>query len=201
MKVLINLIRGVLVLLWVLILAVNVRLYTDENQSGHVPPQLGGYAPWTVADGQMEPELKKGDLAMIQMDQMAQPGDKVLFRREDGGLGLSRIIGTSEGRLILKADNADESAFVEPNVVEGLCVTYLPGFGPAAEFLRSLPGLVLIAILGLVLIVLPGVTPRAGRGGRPGGSHGPVRPVEPVRSTRGASKTRGSRGGGYTPRH
>ena len=199
MRVLINLLRGVLMLLWVLVLAVNARLYTEESHSGSVPPQIGEYAPWTVAGGQMEPELKKGDLAIIQMERMAQPGDKVLFRREDGSLGLSRIIGTSEGQLILKADNAEESAFVEPGVVKGICVTYLPGFGPAAEFMRSLPGLALIAIAGLVLIVLPGVTPRAGKGGRPGPRR-PAGTMEPARNTRNAPSARSSRDG-YTPRH
>ncbi len=170
MKAAIQILRGMLCLLWLLLLGGNLLLFLDEHQ----PPQLAGWVGWHVSDTQMEPGLSQDDLALIQLDAQAQPGDMVLYAQENRQ-GLSRIIGTSEGQLILKPDGSEESLFVAPQAIQGVCVTYIPGFGPAAQAMRSLPGLIGIFVVGLVLVALPGLF---------------LRPARPARSN-----------GGYTARH
>jgi len=141
MKVLIQLLRAVLTLIWALVLVVGVRLYLDETVDGSHPPQLMGQGLWSVTDSRMEPAYKTGDLVLVEMGKTAQPGDAVLVqgRKE---LELSRIIGTSEGQFILKPDGAEESVLMAPESVAG--------------FLRSLMGLGAVFLVGVVLIFLPG---------------------------------------------
>lgn len=162
MKAAIQLLRGILCILWLLLLGVNLLLFLDETSSGHHPPQLAGWMGWHVADARMEPALSQDDLALISLDVQAQPGDMVLFVQENRR-DLSRIIGTSEGQLILKPDGSEESLLLAPENIQGVCVTFLPGFGPAAQAMHSLPGLIGIFLAGLILIVLPGLLLRPAR--------------------------------------
>ncbi len=193
MKAMIRLLQGLLALVWIALLAGAVLLHVSEA-AGDIPPQISGWACWTAEDSSMAPEIQKGDLAIIRMGAEARPGDPVLCQRveEGGGLVLCRIIGTSEGQLILKGDGGENSFLAPPSAVAGVCETYLPGFGAPAEFLRSLPGIALIAIGGALLIVL-GAAPRSGKNRR--GSRRDAQPVEIL--------THGTRAGRnhYTPRH
>lgn len=155
MRLLIQLLRAVLALVWALVMAVGVRLYLDGTVAGSQPPQLAGRGLWSVADGRMEPAYSRGDLVLVEMGRPAQPGDAVLVTGT-AGLELSRIIGTSEGQFILKPDGGEESVLAGPEAVAGVCGEYLPGFAGAAEFLGSLPGLGVVFVVGAALLLLPG---------------------------------------------
>lgn len=171
--------QGILTLLWALLLAGSVCLYAD-SAAGSDPPGLGGWAGYVVEDAAMEPELASGDLAVIKKGADAKPGDMVLCR-EGERAAVTRIIGTTEGQMILQADNSGESRLAQPGEIEGVCTTYLPGFGPAFRFLSSIPGIASVGLLGLLLIVLPGFLLRA--------------PKEQ------SARPRKPRQGGYTARH
>ena len=146
MKTAIRMMQGILTLLWALLLAGSVCLYAD-SAAGSDPPGLGGWAGYVVEDAAMEPELASGDLAVIKKGADAKPGDMVLCR-EGERAAVTRIIGTTEGQMILQADNSGESRLAQPGEIEGVCTTYLPGFAS-------------VGLLGLLLIVLPGFLLRA----------------------------------------
>ncbi|MEY8311167.1 S24 family peptidase [Oscillospiraceae bacterium 42-9] len=192
MKGIINLLRVLLIGVWGLVLTVCVSLYFDT----HSPRQLpGGHAPWTVADSAMEPSYRKGDLAILDMKQAAEPGDAVLVKGETGLL-FRRIIGTTGGQYIFKGDGGEESFLAGAQAVTGVCVAYLPGCGDAAAFLYSLPGILLVAAVGLALIILPGrlsedkkAVPKASQ------------PVEPAASPDGPPRPARAPRDRYTPRH
>lgn len=199
MKALITLIRVILIGIWGVALAVCIRFHFDDGE----PPRMGDYAPWTVADSAMEPSYAKGDLVIFNVKAEAQPGDAVLVR-EGRKLAFTRIIGTTEDQLILKGDGSEETALAEYYAVVGVCTTYLPGCGAAADFLQSLPGIAVVFLVGLVLIILPGVTLlRSGKGRRrsPQESTEPVQAVaRPAPSSRSASRIRTGQDR-YKPRH
>ena len=192
MKGIINLLRVLLIGVWGLVLPVCVSLYFDA----HSPRQLpGGHAPWTVADSAMEPTYRKGDLAILDMKQAAEPGDAVLVKGETGPL-FRRIIGTTGDQYIFKGDGGEESFLAGPQAVTGVCVAYLPGCGDAAAFLYSLPGILVVAAVGLALIILPGrlsedkkAAPKA------------PQPVEPAASPDGPPRPARAPRDRYTPRH
>lgn len=159
MKGLIRTIQAVLTVIWLALLALSVLLYMSSEKDEL--PGISRWAGFAVTDSSMEPELAPGDLAVISMGEAAQPGDSILYRDSSGSLALTRIIGTSEGQLILKADNQENSLLAADDEVLGVCAGYMPGFGGPFSFLCSLAAIIVIAIAGLVLVVLPGFLLRA----------------------------------------
>lgn len=206
MRVMINLIRAALIGVWGVVLAVGLGLYFDDNN----PPRImGGYAPWTVQDSAMAPSYYKGDLAVMNMTQKAQPGDAVLVQAE-GGLLFRRIIGTTEDQYILKGDGGEESFLAGAQSITGVCAAYLPGCGAAAEFLYSLPGIAVVCVVGLALFILPGRMTRKTRKK----SSRRVQPVQAAGPDQAPGRERPERGwerperrqerpgrNRYTPRH
>lgn len=185
MKGLIRFIQVILTIVWLALLALSVTLYMSSNEN-----ELPGISQWkgfAVTDNGMEPELSPGDLAVIGMGDTPKAGDIVLCRDGSGDLTITRIIGTSEGQLILKSDSLDNSRLAAADEVLGVSVGYAQGLGEPLRFLCSLTGVIVIAAAGLLLVVLPGFMLRTPKP-RPVQTNSPERPQRP-------------RQGGYTPRH
>lgn len=183
MKGMIRLIQALLAVIWVSLLVLSVLLFMNV-QNGELP----GVSQWrglVISDTSMEPELLPDDLAVIHMGAASLPGDTVLCMDSSGRPALSRIIGTSEGQLILKADNLEDGHLASESDILGVMSTYIPGFGPAFQFLCSLPGIIVIFAAGLVLIVLPSLFLRT--------------PPPPKPPRRPAKRT--PRRDSYVPRH
>ncbi len=156
MKALIWTIRVVLALVMAgLIAASGMLLYSFQVQKAD-PPVLLGYAPFTVANGEMTPSLYPGDLAILRMGPECVPGDIVAFRKE-GELVLRRVVGTSEEMYITQQEafGQPDVDLLDPAQVEAVCVTYLPGCGTVAEFLYSPVGLAILVVLALAVLVVP----------------------------------------------
>lgn len=154
MKAVIQILRGLLALLWIFLLTGDLLLFTSQSD----PPEAFGYMFFTVGDAAMEPELHSGDLALIKKGKAAQPGD-VIFYKGPQGPALGRIVGTSQGQSIIQADNVSESKalLMDPAATDQVLVTYLPGFGGAAALLCSPGGIAALGVVGAALIFLPGL--------------------------------------------
>lgn len=223
MKVLIRTIQAILTVIWLALLALSVMLYMSSEKDEL--PGISHWAGFVVTDSSMKPELVPGDLAVISMEETAQPGDGILYRDSSGSLALTRIIGTSEGQIILKADNQADSRLAASDEVLGVYVGYMPGLGAPFRFLCSLTGIIVIFAAGLILVALPGFLLRTPAPSKPARSRQPQpervqrstseriqrpaseRPRQPMpeRSQRPAAQSsqqpRPPRKGGYTPRH
>lgn len=161
MKAFIWIVRILLVLVLLVLLVASGALLYSSNVKQESPPTLLGYAPFTVANGEMTPSLYPGDLAILRMGSQCQPGDIVAFQ-QDGELLLRRIVGTSEGMYITQ-----QEAFGQPDVnlldparVVAVCTTFLPGCGALAAFLYSPAGLAVLVVLGLALLLVPALLSR-----------------------------------------
>ena len=152
------------------------------------PAQVGGGTSYAIIVGNsMEPELHRGDLAIVRERSTYRPGDVVLYdSRELGTKVLHRIVRVEDGRFVLKGDNNDFLDVERPTgeqIVGSLWLT-APAVGRATEWLRQplhsalLVGLVtLIALgggLGAGAVVLRGSGPR-----RPLRRIAALRPVPP----------------------
>lgn len=220
MKKMIRLIQGILTVIWLAVLALSIALFTSTRGNGL--PGISGWRLYTVADSSMSPELSPGDMALIHMGETPKAGDAVLCRGSSGAPELTRIIGTSEGQLILKPDGLEDSRLAGPDEIEGVYAGCLSGFGEPFRFLSSIAGAIVIFIAGLVLVVLPGLmlrTPKPRPVRRPDRRPErvperrpepiPQRPRErrtepiprPERSPRPAPERERPRRGSYTPRH
>ena len=156
MKAFIWIVRILLALVLLVLLVAGGALLYSSSVKQESPPTLLGYAPFTVANGEMTPSLYPGDLAILRMGSQCQPGDIVAFQ-QDGELLLRRIVGTSEGMYITQ-----QEAFGQPDVnlldparVVAVCITFLPGCGALAAFLYSPAGLAVLVVLGLALLLVP----------------------------------------------
>ena len=122
------------------------------------PAQLGGGTSYAIIVGNsMEPELHRGDLAVIRERTVYRAGDVVLYdSRELGSKVLHRIVRVEDGRFVLKGDNnsfLDAERPTEEQIVGSLSAT-VPAVGRATEWLREplhsalLVGLVTLIALG-----------------------------------------------------
>lgn len=164
MKALILTLRCLLALVLGTLLVCGGWLLASHTLWGQDPPQLLGYAPFTVAGGEMEPALAEGDLAILRMGPECQPGDIAAFRNGEGALVLRRIVGTSEGQFVTQQEafGQPDVALLDPANVEATCVTYLPGCGALAASLYSPVGLAVLAVLAILLLAVPAFLTRGG---------------------------------------
>ena len=157
MRILIQLLRGVLALVIGATLLASAWLALGRTLWGEDLPSLFGYGVMKVPDSAMAPTLAAGDGAVLRVGAESAPGDMVVFRDQAGELVLRRIVGTSEGRYITQGDGADQPdpQLLSPEYVEAVCVTYLPGAGAAFAFLTSPWGVLFWAALWLLVVLLP----------------------------------------------
>ncbi len=171
MKGVIRTIQALLTLVWLSLLALSVLLFMSTRSSGL--PGISDWRGFIVTDNAMAPELSPGDLAVIHMGGTPESGDAVLSKDSAGIPELTRIIGTSEGQLILKPDGAEDSRLASLEEIDGVYSGYIPGFGEAFRLLCSIPGVIIIFIAGLILVVLPGFFLRPPKNPRPQSAYTP----------------------------
>lgn len=152
------------------------------------PTQAGGGTSYAIVVGNsMEPELQRGDLAVVRKRSVYRAGDVVLYdSRELGSKVLHRIVRVDGGRFVLKGDNnsfLDAERPTEEQIVGSLWVT-APAVGRATEWLRR--PLHSALLVGLVTLIALGGGLGAGAAVRRGGQLGRSRPrvATPPRSPR-----------------
>jgi signal peptidase I len=122
------------------------------------PTQAGGGTSYAILVGNsMEPELHRGDLAVVRKQSVYRAGDVVLYdSRELGSKVLHRIVRVEDGHFVLKGDNndfLDAERPIEEQIVGKLWVS-APAVGRVTEWLREplhsalLVGLVTLIALG-----------------------------------------------------
>ena len=151
------------------------------------PTQFGGGTSYAILVGNsMEPDLHRGDLAVVRKQSVYRPGDVVLYDSRDlRSKVLHRIVRVEGGRFVLKGDN---NSFVDPERVTeeqivGSLWTAAPAVGRVSEWLRVpmhsalLVGLVTLIALGGGI----GTSAAVRRGSRP---RKPPRLAAPPRGAR-----------------
>ena len=104
------------------------------------PTQLGGGTSYAIIVGSsMEPELHRGDLAVVRKQSVYRAGDVVLYDSSElGSKVLHRIVRVEGDRFVLKGDN---NSFLDPERVTeeqivGSLWTSAPAVGRVSEWLR-----------------------------------------------------------------
>ena len=121
------------------------------------PTQLGGRSSYALIVGtSMEPQLHRGDLAIVRRHDSYAVGDVILFR--DGTLGrdvLHRVVARDGSRFVTKGDNNDYRDDFRPALtdVHGELWLHVPAVGRPLAWLRTpshaalLVGLTVLAAL------------------------------------------------------
>jgi signal peptidase I len=123
------------------------------------PTQLGGRSSYALIVGtSMEPELHRGDLAIVRRHDAYRVGDVILFR--DHSLGrdvLHRVVARDGSRFVTKGDNNDFRDDFKPTLddVHGTLWLHAPAVGRPLTWLRvpSHAGL-LVGLTALAALLL-----------------------------------------------
>ena len=125
------------------------------------PQQLGGSASYAVLHGtSMEPDLHRGDLAIVRDANAYDVGDVVLYH--DPALGINvlhRIVGLAGGRFLLKGDNNGFKDSVRPveSQIRGQLWLRVPVAGRIFGWARTPLNAALLAAAATLLLLGGGV--------------------------------------------
>ncbi len=151
-----RIVRGILIVLLALVLALNVGLLFSRFVLKEEPPHLLGYYPMIVATGSMEPALPAGSVVIARAQADYAVGDVLSFR-QGGAVVTHRIIEeTADGfRTQGDANSAPDSETVPHGAALGRVILCLPHVGRAAMVLQGPLGILALAAVGAVLFLLP----------------------------------------------
>lgn len=145
--------RGVLIGVLCLILAVNLWLVAARLLLGQDLPKLAGCSQAVVLSGSMEPAFSAGDMLIFNECPAYTVGDVVIFRSGESFV-THRIVGERDGGFVTKGDanNTEDKELLSTGSIEGRLLLVVPGVGGALTFLRSPLGLLLLVLVGVALI-------------------------------------------------
>lgn len=122
-----------------------------------MPIQFGGRAAYVIVSGiSMEPGLSRGDLVVLRHTADYEVGDVVTYREPGFAPIIHRIIAQEGSRYVLQGDNNTWIDSYRPTAEEivGEMWFAIPGLGKVVEWLRSPPGMALLAGLTGVLLFM-----------------------------------------------
>ncbi len=161
--VLINVVGGILCVIFIPIILVNVVLivktYTDPD---HIP-SVAGYSPVICLSGSMEPVFSTGDMIFIRRVQdpaALREGDVICYLTGEKVAVTHEIVQVTEAdgqvRYITqgKANNTADELAVTPDQVEGVYTgVHIPKLGSAAMFMQTTTGMIVCIVCPLLVLV------------------------------------------------
>ena len=104
--------------------------------------------PYVIISGSMEPELPVGSVCLVDCQQKEpEAGDIISYKAKDTII-THRVIEKTDGGYITKGDSNSvaDPGIVKPKQIFGTVICRIPKVGYAVMFMRTLKGIVLIAI-------------------------------------------------------
>jgi len=135
-----------------LMLGLCLYIFIANVSVGYTMPMPFGIGAGVVLSGSMEPELSVNDLIIVRRADEYSVGDVVVYR--SGGMSVvHRVVSADDKTVVTKGDaNNIADTPVSPSDISGKVVASLPKGGHVVNFLRSLPGVILV--LGAALLML-----------------------------------------------
>lgn len=104
--------------------------------------------PYVIVSGSMEPELPVGSVCLVDCQQKEpEVGDIISYKAKDTII-THRVIEETDDGYITKGDSNSvaDPGIVKPKQIFGTVICSIPKVGYAVMFMRTLKGIVLIAI-------------------------------------------------------
>ena len=104
--------------------------------------------PYVIISGSMEPELPVGSVCLVDCQQKEpEAGDIISYKAKDTII-THRVIEQRDDGYITKGDSNSvaDPGIVKPKQIFGTVICSIPKVGYAVMFMRTLKGIVLIAI-------------------------------------------------------
>ena len=135
-----------------------------QKRKGEKTPNVLGFAPISVADNFMSPEINENDLLIIQMTGELQVGDVITYllpnNKDYQTQRIAQIVYSENGQYVKQyiVENAQgDKSVVLPTYVYGKVSIRLAGFAPVIAFFNTVPGTSLLIALALLVIFLPDI--------------------------------------------
>ena len=120
---------------------------------------LGGYKPFLVQSGSMEPSIMTGDIIVIQKRGIYFINDVVTFQTNTDRVVTHRIIEVEKGKenkYSTKGDanrSGDEDLITDQQII-GKVVLVIPKLGYFVAFSKSRRGLIFLLVIPAVVLIL-----------------------------------------------
>ena len=104
--------------------------------------------PYVIVSGSMESELPVGSVCLVDCQQKeTEVGDIISYKAQDAII-THRVIEKTDDGYITKGDNNSvaDPGIVKPKQIFGTVICSIPKVGYAVMFMRTLKGIMLIAI-------------------------------------------------------
>ena len=104
--------------------------------------------PYVIISGSMEPELPVGSVCLVDcQNKEPEAGDIISYKAQDTII-THRVIEETDDGYITKGDSNSvaDPGIVKPKQIFGTVICRIPKVGYAVMFMRTLKGIVLIAI-------------------------------------------------------
>ena len=104
--------------------------------------------PYVIVSGSMESELPVGSVCLVDCQQKEpEVGDIISYKAQDAII-THRVIENTDDGYITKGDNNSvaDPGIVKPKQIFGTVICSIPKVGYAVMFMRTLKGIMLIAI-------------------------------------------------------
>ena len=104
--------------------------------------------PYVIVSGSMESELPVGSVCLVDCQQKEPEGGDIISYKAQDAIITHRVIEKTDDGYITKGDNNSvaDPGIVKPKQIFGTVICSIPKVGYAVMFMRTLKGIMLIAI-------------------------------------------------------
>ena len=104
--------------------------------------------PYVIISGSMEPELPVGSVCLVDCQQKEPEASDIISYKAQDTIITHRVIEETDDGYITKGDSNSvaDPGIVKPKQIFGTVICRIPKVGYAVMFMRTLKGIVLIAI-------------------------------------------------------
>jgi len=119
---------------------------------------FGGYRPFLVQSGSMEPSIMTGDVVVIQSKDTYVINDVITFKKNSGQIVTHRIIAVENGpekKYSTKGDanrSGDEDVITQEQII-GKVALVIPKLGYLVAFSKSGSGLIFLLIIPALIFI------------------------------------------------
>ena len=121
---------------------------------------FSGYRSYLVQSGSMEPAIMTGDIILIRSQGSYQLNDVITFSNVEGRIVTHRIVEQSKKNNIINfstkgdANRSQDGDSITQSMIIGKVALVIPKLGYLVAFSKSLPGLIILALVPATLFIL-----------------------------------------------
>lgn len=148
----------ILCIIFIPILIINITLIAKSYINPNEVPDFLGYKPFVVLSGSMEPNIMRGDIAIIKKCDVntLKKGDIIAFRNGTSVITHRIVEITEDKTIVTKGDdnNTIDRYLIKAENIEGIFVNRIPKLGNFVMFLQTTIGTVTFTAIPFIIFFI-----------------------------------------------